>query len=312
MVQWKWHVLLAGIVGLGLLAGGCVGRGAQETALASRTAMPSVQVATKTAFPAPVRTATLTPSRTLLATLPAEEAQRALLALYADNGGCELPCWWGITPGETRWEEAYERLAPLGDVFPMVRNGVEQYEFQFVVPEELSSDGYIWPTIWVKDGVVTAIGLNAGWISKGFDYSLSGLLKRFGKPEEIWVQPIVDGPPEWPAYYDIDLFYPSQGLNIDASGEAYIRNGILPLCFQTFSLGLYPPAILLWKPREGMRFETYRYELLGGFQGEPSLYPSYRLAEMSEFDEQDFFEAYRDPESEVCIEVEVSRLSAVK
>jgi len=33
---------------------------------------------------------------------------------------------------------------------------------------------------------------------------------------------------------------------------------------------------------------------------------------MSEFDEQDFFEAYRDPESEVCIEVEVSRLSAVK
>ena len=29
----------------------------------------------------------------------------ALPELLATNGGCELPCWWGITPGVTRIEE---------------------------------------------------------------------------------------------------------------------------------------------------------------------------------------------------------------
>lgn len=47
-----------------------------------------------------------TPTFTPVATLSIEQEGTLLSSLLANNGGCELPCWWGITPGLTGVVEA--------------------------------------------------------------------------------------------------------------------------------------------------------------------------------------------------------------
>src|SRR3972149_10258120 len=66
------------------------------------TPRPTVTLrSSKTASITPEPTITLspTPSLTALPTLDAVEAEKMLQSMLYQNGGCELPCWWGITPG---------------------------------------------------------------------------------------------------------------------------------------------------------------------------------------------------------------------
>jgi hypothetical protein len=53
---------------------------------------------------------------TLFPTLPAEEMDETIQALIATNGGCFLPCWWGITPGVTSWDDANHFLLQFNPV----------------------------------------------------------------------------------------------------------------------------------------------------------------------------------------------------
>ena len=63
----------------------------------------STQAATPTLThtPTPVPTSTPTP----FPTLEPKEKQAFIQEMLESNSGCELPCWWSITPGETSWEE---------------------------------------------------------------------------------------------------------------------------------------------------------------------------------------------------------------
>ena len=54
----------------------------------------------------PTSVSTLTP----LPTLSQRDAHDLIQALLQNNGGCRLPCWWGITPGQTDWNTARQFL----------------------------------------------------------------------------------------------------------------------------------------------------------------------------------------------------------
>jgi hypothetical protein len=78
---------------------------------ATPTAVPNT--ATPTAIPL-----TATPKPLPTATLTNEQIDANLTELMLTNGGCELPCWWGILPGETSIDSARESLKALGASFP--------------------------------------------------------------------------------------------------------------------------------------------------------------------------------------------------
>ena len=75
----------------------------------------------------------------LIPTLPMEEARKKFLDLLANNGNCNLPCLWGITPGKSSFQEARIILEPLsglssrtylntlgsGSISPSYDNGVD-------------------------------------------------------------------------------------------------------------------------------------------------------------------------------------------
>lgn len=66
--------------------------------------------------PAPADTPTPPPTPTSVPTLTTDDARARLLDLLANNGGCHLPCLWGITPGMSTYQEAQTILAPLSGI----------------------------------------------------------------------------------------------------------------------------------------------------------------------------------------------------
>lgn len=77
------------------------------------TPIPTIQLPTLS--PTGIRlTSSATSTTTPLPTLTKEDSQKMILDLINNNGGCRLPCWWGIIPGKTRWSEAETFLNHLG------------------------------------------------------------------------------------------------------------------------------------------------------------------------------------------------------
>ena len=62
-------------------------------------------------IPTLVPTLALTNTFTSIPTLSPEDAHTRLRALLNDSTSCRLPCWLGITPGQSTWQDANEQLA---------------------------------------------------------------------------------------------------------------------------------------------------------------------------------------------------------
>lgn len=62
---------------------------------------------------APSLTVEGTPTETMLPGYPAPAAYELMSRLLKDNGGCKLPCFWGITPGKSLPQELKNVLSPF-------------------------------------------------------------------------------------------------------------------------------------------------------------------------------------------------------
>jgi len=89
---------------------------------------------------------------------PKEDAR--LLELLETNGGCELPCWWGITPGVTRIEEAQALFARYGKAMEFWRLNDDTLLYNvglFARHEPLPLDYVVRQSFYVQDGVISSI-----------------------------------------------------------------------------------------------------------------------------------------------------------
>lgn len=260
---------------------------------------------TKNKTPRPKSSSTWTP----IPTLPRDEAIEAMLSLYKDNEGCQLPCWWGIYPGKTTWESARKLLDPIRPTTRYVVNStLDTYTFYLEVSQDMHPLKYVESVLWVKDGFVRAIALNASWIKEDFDYSLSGILRTLGQPEEIWIKVNTDTMMDLP-FYELDLFYPSKGILINSSGEARAVNDIaVTICPKEFRRGKFPPGILLWDPSHLYSYQEIGSDLLGGSRdiGGESFYLLRKIA--FDFNEEDFYNAYKDPTINDCFDIDMDKL----
>lgn len=111
-------VLLAGLIIITVLVAGCAQIATLPIETSTQvqvinTATPTVSIVTSpnlTHTPLPTGTPTPVP------TLPVEQANTKFLELLSDNGGCRLPCLWGITLGKSTYQEAQAILYPLSGI----------------------------------------------------------------------------------------------------------------------------------------------------------------------------------------------------
>ncbi len=258
--------------------------------------------------PSPSATATITSiaTPTALPTFSPTQVAEVVREMYEDNGGCELPCLWGIEAGKTQIHDIQGQLNQFGAFTDITRtlDNFQRVVFTTSVPDDLIGiyDDDEWSLHFLLENDMV-IGLLTGItvIEEFSQPSLSGFLEKFGKPEGIWMDVIPDqvGLPD----YSIALYYPSKGVFInwrDTVGSVIYEDdsGIeITVCAQNIPtladtmIGSYPPYFYFFSPNSEIPFDEIAIQHL-------TLEPSYRRLDNTNV--ENFYNAYLEANTEVC------------
>ncbi len=234
---------------------------------------------------APTRTPEL-PTLTARPTLTADRAQALVLDLLENNAGCQLPCWWGFTPGETTWQTAHNFLASFATRIAGAKSSGDDttYTARFQVPNQISQD-YISQHYTVINGTIEMIWANMG---NSHRYMLPQLLATHGQPAEVRLRTFSSVPDGDELPFFLMLFYPHQGILVMYSGFTYERDGQIPVCPQQTGGVLW-----LWSPEREMAFEDFVPVEEG---------PEYRsLEEATGWSIEQFYQTFVDPTNQTCL-----------
>jgi hypothetical protein len=291
-ISWLMVIIIA------LLLAGCSNTTTLTATLeASATGAVSTQITvtpsmTGTYPPEPTITLTpLPPTWTPQPTLNSREAQKLLSNLLKDNGGCKLPCFWGITPGETTWQEANNFLETFTSFsvrdFP---DGIRWIEPLIPFPRE--KYGTIRHSYRFHNGVVESIQAYNSDLAPVF--YLTNFLITYGPPSEVWIRTqAIEEQGSQP--FEVALFYPEQGILMDYSGGNLTTVGAdLRNCLGS---ELDSPFIFLWDVSEKMSFDQAIKGLLNESYDDPFL----PLEEAAGMDAKTFYESFRTPGNNACI-----------
>jgi hypothetical protein len=192
--------------------------------------MTETQTVTPTFFrtitPSVTPTATsaiITP--TLGPTLPPEKAQSEIKNLLISNGGCELPCWWGMTPGVTRLEDIRLYLSTFRAITGNFGLRENRGIISFTIPgNDRHLDIYLYYAgkdqlvDWIWVGTQGTKPVTGGYSQVYGDlfynsamkkYTLSQILTDYGKPIRvlIWAPPL-----DFQQPFEIMLDYSTSGF----------------------------------------------------------------------------------------------------
>jgi hypothetical protein len=237
---------------------------------------------------------TNTPTWTPLPTLPPAEAQALVLELLETNGGCDLPCWWGMTPGKTEWLPSKAFLDSFAiDIYPKVNPKNTGKYYTFEVPKLFDSDGKYNLSIHAIDGIIDTFNTSGG-------ITLSEMLSGYGIPKDILIFAKSSSSMLPYASYELVLYYPDQGIFAIYEGETQ-HGRRLQICQSEFITSYPPPYLYLWSPGKNKTFDDIREEIQMP-RGRYAIY--YPLEDLSGMSIEEFYTTYVDPmNANVCFEI---------
>lgn len=212
----------------------------------------STQTLTPTVEPTPTETPFVIP------TPPGKSVTEQVLWLFETNNGCQLPCWWGITPGKTKWETA-EKILILFDpnIYTVSASGLDYYSPAIPLPPEAYEIGNayasnMYPGYIVRNGIVEEIftEVSIGDTPPGYltPYILSTFLTTNGQPSEVWLF-------TYPSPFEgndlpfvVVLFYEDKGITALYSDNGTRQGDLVHGCPQedpVSFLSLWPPGLHL-------------------------------------------------------------------
>lgn len=231
-------------------------------------------------------TITSTPTITPAPTLTVVEESALLSELMTTNGGCELPCWWGITPGQTQVQQARDLFVQLG--LNRWRDAFDGTYRQLILGHRAEDQAYFPFELVVKmyerSGTVELVVVSSlhqpldqsgFFISEWEPYALPEVLARLGQPSSVHLF-VPPNPGEMG--YDLYLIYQQLGVQVRYSVPAtYLGEQRFELCFMLVDLlsievTLFPPgahnlvgeltesrveALPTWTEVIGQDFETF-------------------------------------------------------
>jgi len=229
-------------------------------------------------------------------TLTVEESQKLVQDLLENNAGCRLPCWWGITPGETAWNEARQILLKVSSyVTPNIEDTTSYSTSAKVYPPYPKDPArYIETNYFVENGVVRYMRV---YIEGSTPYyHLSKFLENYGVPTEIWIRTFPQEDMEFQPFL-IDMFYQDLGVIVEyGTGHPLEEvNGNIRNC----SINeMDSPFLHLWSPTT----EELSFQEAKKFIDTMSLPEPKPLFEATGMDVKTFSETFKNPEANACIE----------
>lgn len=232
------------------------------------------------------------PTWTPFPTIPTEENQEYVSGLLEDNGGCKLPCLWGIMPGETTWRETRQFF----DSFART-SSLDQYGYGYVEPPFESE--YINRLSFhfkVEDRLVVGIS-TYNWYFPQIQawYYLPRVLQKHGEPDQVSIY--TDGKNRAGSRpTGLILFYEDYGSMIEyvSFSEIRAKGEEIVICPE----GTYN-IMYLWTQGERITYEEAVERFVENVeQGLPMPRP---LQEVSDMDPQTFYEVFKDPDNKPCL-----------
>ncbi|RPI21336.1 MAG: hypothetical protein EHM70_25260 [Chloroflexota bacterium] len=230
----------------------------QTTVAATITPLPiheNTPVTTVQAILVPPTTQrpTASPTPTEIPILSIEAAQNRLVELLADNGGCRLPCLWGIIPGVSTHRDGEEILIPLSSISDFVDLRPPVGSISLALPigdmQINISANYV-----INNNVVSGLyfqaraledfeneqdfGSRSVYNSDSFGehlrlFMLPQILNEYGVPESVVVFTFQEVPPAryGDETFQIVLLYPDQGILVEYTTQMRIDGRNVLGCF---------------------------------------------------------------------------------
>jgi hypothetical protein len=249
--------------------------------------------------PTPVPPATNTPNPTQLIVPPdignSGNPQKLVKYLLQTNGGCKLPCWWGITPGQTSWRQA----RPILEETSISIDGQEsQGEFYAKVRVYLPYPYDFAPSMEhvyrVKNGIVDYIRVYNFDLAP--EYILPRVLQTYGPPTEVWIRTFAKADLGAQDYL-VELFYKEAGILLEYRTGHPLEElkGKLRNCRIN---EMDAPVIHLWSTQgQDLTFEDAKQ-----FIDTANLPQPRSLLDATGMDVQTFYETFMDRTTNACLE----------
>jgi hypothetical protein len=256
----------------------------------------------------PARTRIPTSTMPFIPTLPAEEARIRLIDLLADNGGCRLPCLWGIALNESNLQETQNILVPLSSISDLsefrqklgaIHPGYSEKDLLINTTVDVSTfpDNDLVnrilfiaeaftevPDPIVPDSFYPAYVYDSNYFgSKLAYYSLPHILSEYGRPSTVLLKTYPG--PNWLGQFKLILLYPDQGFLIQYTTKGRMSGSNVLGCPANahVTLDLYPSG----------HAETF-YELIG--PGWNDVLPLFKpLEEVTSLSLDQFYQTFRQP-----------------
>jgi hypothetical protein len=237
---------------------------------------------------------------TNLPTLSQDEADAMVMDLLQKNADCQLPCWWGITPGETTWEMATQYLhtftSEVGDGtrIPVKIDGKDEpitgYTALFKVPNTLTNGGV---NFFVIDDLIYKIAINQ--IGTDISYQLHQLMTNYGVPDEVWLQGWPYNEEHVPHFAVLIIYH--EGILARFEGIASFTNINLRICPQQAG-----PRLVLWNSQNEPK--DFTKLLIGNENNVWGALEFKPLQDATNMDIASFYQLMQDPNA--CFETPLS------
>ena len=252
--------------------------------IATRT----IPALTMTSTKKPTQTHTITPTQpptlTPLPTIPADEAQAYLRNLMLNNADCRLPCWWGITPGVTEWEEARQFLQSFASSIYYNESFPEDYNVEYGIVQT----GYFFGAAdyFVRNGTVISIVVNP--IGTYLGYQLNQMLANYGEPDGVSIFTYPDYLSHGQLPFNVILRYAEENMTALYAFESEIIGDNVRSCPGYQPIGPWLFIGELQDPAEVL------------------VYPDQALETATGMNVADFYQTYRTPDSTICLRTPIN------
>jgi hypothetical protein len=200
-----------------VLAGGC-GKAPVSTTTMSPTVRAETFTPTGTFTPVSTATATMIP------TLAPDVARDELFKMLKTNGNCNLPCWWGVIPGQSTKNDIHFAFMPFSSIgsegsFRPKSGGIGFFPISL---EDFNINLSLNYQLLEPNGQIEIIYVEIRQI-KGDQYapyadvfslfSLQEILSAYGPPEDVGLEAdLHQFELNAPTFFYIYLSYPDKGI----------------------------------------------------------------------------------------------------
>jgi hypothetical protein len=226
-----------------------------------------------------------------LPTIPFDQLARKSEVLLAANGGCHLPCFWGLTPGKTTVAQLEQFLNQFPTGF-VSQDG--KYVLFYITTKTVDSSWSV--SFWTDGEKLTNILLPVETAQHSFP--LAKILDDYGMPEQVFLGP----PDEFEQDLVMVVLYEKQQF----AGRYILWQNELDktlYCYDPQSIAQY---VMTWAPgADWVNWSPGEIEFDPKDQKKELLKP---LAEVSDYDIPTLHEKLKAPNSTLCMHIQTDKI----